>query len=84
MRIHIPEFETLSEIAEFWDEHSTADFEHVTHEVHFELSLTPESVPIKLVPELAQRIRTIARGQGISIETLVNVWLTEKTLQQLP
>jgi hypothetical protein len=35
----IPEFETLDDIAEFWDKHSTADYDDLTHEVQFEVRL---------------------------------------------
>jgi hypothetical protein len=35
----IPEFETLEDIAAFWDAHSTADYGDVTYEVQFEVKL---------------------------------------------
>jgi hypothetical protein len=35
----IPEFETLDDIAEFWETHSTADYDDLTHEVQFEVRL---------------------------------------------
>lgn len=38
-RDSIPAFETLEELAEFWDAHSTADYDDVTHEVHFDTVL---------------------------------------------
>jgi hypothetical protein len=31
-----------------------------------------------LEPQLAKRLMEIARKQGITTETLINVWLTEK------
>jgi hypothetical protein len=77
----IPEFETLEEIAEFWDEHSTADYDDLTHEVQFEIKLrhrAGEEQSIRLVPELSDMIQTLAQMRGVSVETLVNVWLTEK------
>ncbi|MFH1909178.1 MAG: CopG family antitoxin [Chloroflexota bacterium] len=79
----IPEFETLNEIADFWDTHSTADYEDLTHEVQFEVRLgqTNEIQPIVLLPELSETLQTLARTRGISVETLVNVWLTEKVLE---
>ena len=79
----IPEFETLNEIADFWDTHSTADYEDLTHEVQFEVRLgqTNEIQPIVLLPELSETLQTLARSRGISVETLVNVWLTEKVLE---
>ena len=79
----IPEFETLEDIAEFWDTHSTADYDDMTHEVHFEVNLNqPDKVTsVSLLPELSQTLTTLARDRGISLETLVNVWLTEKVLE---
>lgn len=35
----IPEFDTLEEIAEFWDDHSTTDYHDLTYEVSFQVSL---------------------------------------------
>lgn len=77
----IPEFETLGDIAEFWDNHSTADYDDVTHEVYFEVNIHPKDVTISLLPELGQTLNTLASARGISVETLVNVWLTEKVLE---
>jgi hypothetical protein len=36
----IPEFETLEDIADFWDNHSTADYDDLMHEVHFDVKKT--------------------------------------------
>ena len=82
----IPEFETLEEIADFWDKHSTADYDDVTREAHFEVKLR-ESRPeyqktVQLLPELGEIIQRQANKRGVSLETLVNVWLTEKVLEQ--
>ena len=80
----IPEFETLEEIAEFWDSHSTADYDDVTHEVHFEVKLhrgNGHAHSVNLLPELGETLETLAESRGVSLETLVNVWLTEKVLE---
>ncbi|MGH2593504.1 MAG: CopG family antitoxin [Anaerolineae bacterium] len=77
----VPEFETLEEIAEFWDSHSTADYDDLTHQVEFEVRLRKQGehhVAIVLLPELGETIQVLARARGVSVETLVNVWLTEK------
>ncbi|MEZ4656339.1 MAG: CopG family antitoxin [Caldilineaceae bacterium] len=76
----IPEFETIEDIADFWDAHSTADYEDVTHEVHFDVLLGLQHKPITLLPELSSRLAAAAQGRGVSVETLVNAWLTEKVL----
>ena len=82
----IPEFETLEEIADFWDKHSTADYDDLTHEAHFEVKLREHrseyQMTVQLLPELGETIQRQANKRGVSIETLVNVWLTEKVLEQ--
>ncbi len=81
----IPQFETLEEIAGFWDTHSTADYDDLTREVEFEVSLRKrgDSVQgIMLLPELSKTLEALAKARGVSLETLVNVWLTEKVLEQ--
>ncbi|MBI4671477.1 MAG: hypothetical protein HY741_07405 [Chloroflexi bacterium] len=85
VRDPIPEFETLEQIADFWDTHSTADYDDLTHEVHFEIELMSEherTRRITLLPELSNRLEASARQQGVSVETLVNAWLTEKILER--
>ncbi len=80
----IPEFETLEEIAEFWDTHSTADYDDVTHEANFEVRLHHDNGHthrVNLLPELGETLEALADSRGVSLETLVNVWLTEKVLE---
>ncbi len=74
----IPEFETLDEIADFWDHHSTADYSDLTEEVCFEVNLGKERQPIYLLPELLEQLEGQARARGVSVETLANLWLIEK------
>ncbi|MFN8488859.1 MAG: CopG family antitoxin [Caldilineaceae bacterium] len=83
VRDPIPEFETLDDIAEFWDTHSTADYADLTHEVQFEVRLYKKDekyTAITLLPELSKVIEALAEARGVSVETLVNVWLTEKIM----
>lgn len=79
----IPDFTTIDEIAQFWDTHSTADYDDLTHEVQFEIKLrtAANDESITLLPHLSKVLNELARAQGVSVETLVNVWLTEKALE---
>ncbi len=77
----IPEhFANLNEAAEFWDAHDLADYEDATREIHFEVDLRKRTFLAALEPELAKKVAAHAHQQGISTETLINVWLTEKLL----
>lgn len=69
---------TIEELIEFWDNHSTADFEDQMEDVDIEFDIQEERYIIRLVPELAQSIGKQAKARGVSSETLINLWLSEK------
>lgn len=75
----IPEsFRTLEEAADFWDTHSTADYDHLMREVHFDVDLQRRTFLVPIEGNLAKEITAEARREGLELETLVNVWLREK------
>ena len=75
----IPEhFESIREAAEFWDQHDVADYDDLTREAHFEVDLQRRVFLTALEPQLPKGVAAYARRQGISSETLINIWLTEK------
>lgn len=76
-RTSISKANTPEEIGEFWDSHSLADYAEETHEVAFELRAQRRR-RITLDPELYTQLEAEARTRGISPETLINRWLTEK------
>ncbi len=71
-------FKSIDEAAEFWDSHDLADYWDLTREVHFEVDIQRRLFLTALEPELAKKLAARARKQGVSTETLINVWLTEK------
>ena len=75
----IPEhFESIEEAAEFWDNHDLADYWDLTREVEFEVDIQRRVYLTALEPELAKKLTECARKQGVSTETIINVWLSEK------
>jgi len=68
---------TPEEIAEFWDNHSLADYWDETHEVEFEIRAKRRR-RITLDPEVYAEIEAEARARGVLPETLVNLWLAER------
>ncbi len=81
-RTGISRVSTLEEIGEFWDSHSLGDYAKETTEVAFDLRAQRRR-RITLDPDLYAQLETEARIRGLSSETLVNRWITEK-LQSLP
>lgn len=82
VRDQIPEqFATLEEAAEFWDSHDLADYWDLTEEAEFDVNLHRRRYLVALEPELAEKLASAAHQKGLTTETLVNLWLSEK-LQQ--
>ena len=78
-RDRIPKhFKSIEEAAEFWDSHDLADYEDLTHEAHFDVDIQRRVFLTALEPTLAKKLTALAHRQGVSTETLINVWLTEK------
>ena len=71
-------FKSVAEAAEFWDSHDLADYWDLTQEVSVEVDIQRRVFLTALEPELAKKLVACARKQGVSTETLINVWLTEK------
>jgi len=71
-------FKSVEEAAEFWDSHDLADYWDLTREAHFEVDIQRRVFLTALEPQLAKKLTNLARRQGISTETLINVWLAEK------
>ncbi len=71
-------FKSIEEAAGFWDNHDLTDYWDQTKEVQMEVDIQRRVFLTALEPSLAQQLTAIAHKQGISTETLVNVWLKEK------
>jgi hypothetical protein len=71
-------FKTIEEAAEFWDTHDLSDYWDLTREAHFDVDIQRRVFLTALEPELAKKLVARARKQGVSTETLINVWLSEK------
>lgn len=78
-RDSIPEhFQSIEEAAEFWDTHDLGDYWDLARPVEFEIDIQRRVFLTALQPDLAHQLTEIAHKQGVSSETLINVWLTEK------
>jgi len=75
----LPEnFATLDDFWAFWDTHSSADYEDLMKDVDVAVEIRSSKVYCAVAKDIARAVRAQARRQGLSAETLVNVWLQEK------
>ena len=75
------EFKTIEEAAKFRDTHSLADYEDFQRDIEFEVALKSEKNYFPVERELSVYIDNLAYIKGILPETLVNLWLKEKILE---
>jgi hypothetical protein len=75
----LPEhFSSLEEAGEFWDSHSSADYEEFMKDVDFDVELRRSAHEVRVAEVLLRELRKVARQKGLATETLVNLWLQEK------
>jgi hypothetical protein len=75
--LRLPKFTTYEEEAAFWDNLDTADLLEDDGEwFHFDTA-GQRAVRVAILPEVVSELARRARAQGVSVETLVNVFLAE-------
>lgn len=77
------DFQTLEAAADFWDTHSLADYWDETRDAQVEVRVRRRR-RVALAPEVWKRISEEAAVRGVSLETLVNLWLMEKAREATP
>lgn len=82
----LPEtFDSLEELAEFWDTHSTADYEDFMSDEEIEVEMLlprPDTYYVVLEKQLGAKVDQVARQHGVSTETLINLWVQEKVTEE--
>lgn len=73
---------SYQDIGEFWSEHDLSDYWDQTHPVDFEVDIQSEKRYYPLEGDLADEVNIMARERGVTIETLLNLWVKEKIIEQ--
>ncbi len=81
-RSSISRARSYAQIGEFWDKHDLSDFWKKTRKVKFDVVLEPEATYYPVAKDLSSKIQSEARKQGVSSDTLVNLWLEQKIKEQ--
>jgi CopG antitoxin of type II toxin-antitoxin system len=73
---------SYAEIGEYWDQHDLNDVWGKTRKVKFEVVAEPEATYYPVERDLSEKIQSVAKKQGVSSDTLVNLWLEQKVKEQ--
>ncbi len=78
----LPEnFGSLEEFWAFWETNSTADYEDLMEDVDMNVDIRSSKIYCPVAKDIVAQLRTQARRQGVSTETLINLWLREKVTE---
>jgi hypothetical protein len=66
-------------MGEFWDMHDFTEFDLAAPDVKFDVTC---AVPVEI--DLLAQIEKQAHQRGVSVETLVNLWLQQKVAESQP
>jgi len=72
----LPEEMTIAEASAFWDTHSVADYS--SHVVEMDYEPDERLTIVAIAANLSDALQRQAEESGVSIETLVNLWVQEK------
>jgi len=70
------------EIGEFWDTHDLSEFWKQTKPAKFEVDIQTQRMYYPIDSKLSDDILKVARKRGVSPETLINLWISEKIRQE--
>ena len=75
---------SYTEIDDYWDKHDLSDVWGKTKKVRFQVVAEPEATYYPIQKDLSEKIQSVAKKQGVSSDTLVNLWLEQKIKEQRP
>lgn len=78
----ISKAQAYKEIGEFWDTHDLGEYWDRTKPVEFEIEIRSETTYYPVESKLSEKICKIAEKRGVSPETLLNLWLQEKVVEE--
>ena len=69
---------SYKEIAEYWDTHDLSKVWNKTKKVTFDVHIETEAIYYAVEKSLSEKIHSVAKKQGISSDTLINLWIQQK------
>ena len=80
----IPEtFASAEEAGEFWDTHDLVDYLDQTRDTDVTFNLKRRHFFVGIEPKIAKDLQRISEKEGISTETMANLWLKEKIQEKI-
>jgi hypothetical protein len=82
-RSSISKASSYEDIGAYWDIHDVSKVWHKTRKVKFDVGIESEVIYYPIEKSLSEKIRSIAKKQGVSSDTLINLWVQQKVQEQI-
>lgn len=76
------EVSTYLEMGEYWDNHDLGDVWEQTEAVEMKIDIQGSVFYFPVESKLSNQLRELAYQHGVSPETLLNLWLQERVVQE--
>ena len=75
---------SYTEIGDYWDKHDLGDYLGEDKKGEIRGGGRTRSYLLPIQKDLSEKIQSVAKKQGVSSDTLVNLWLEQKIKEQRP
>ncbi len=79
----VSEADSYRDIGAYWDTHDLSEIWGKTRKAEFDVQIESEVVYYAVEKSLSEKLQSIAKKQGVSSDTLVNLWIQQKVQEQL-
>lgn len=77
----LPQFESITELVDFFDTHDLGDYWDNLPEAQFDIDIRKRRHLVAIDEKLMKRVSEIAKSKRMPAERLINRWLEEKMLE---
>jgi len=77
-RKNLPQFDSIEDLVDFFDENDLGEYENDLPEVSFDVALKKRKYLVGIDEQINKDLTEIALQENVSTESLVNSWLKEK------
>lgn len=74
--------ENYREMSDYWDTHDLTENVGKGKDVHFEVDIKSEITYCALERDLSERVQEVARRHGVSSDTIINMWVQDRLLEE--
>ena len=74
---------SYEDIGAYWDTQDLSKVWHKTGKVKFDVEIESEVIYYPIEKSLSEKIQSIAKKQGVSSDTLINLWVQQKVQEQI-